>query len=249
MQELPLIKKMAYWIFYGYKFAGILAIPMITLLFMTSTANLLVTGRLNVFGVDIAWAIVYAVCFEMNGLRIVIDATTEALNKKAWSAVIDYGLGILLLSLGAVATFIESLVNTNAIEWSSVVNSIWIVFLVRTVVIVLVCVRECVHYAPLLMKRTDSEQVTELANQTTNVNVQIANILPNQPVCEPEVTEQSLQTVTELVRIPEKSSVRGNKKQTIIELFELEPNLANSEIVRRTGCSKSYVSNVLKELR
>jgi hypothetical protein len=150
MTEFKSIKFVALKLFYLYKMLGVITIPLITLLFIDSTANLLSTGAVTNHNFDIAWAVIYAVCFEMNGLRLIVDARLEQLTQRG-NGVIDYILGVFLVSLGVMTTLIEGLVNSQALAWAELKNVMWAILLTRSVAILGMIVRECVHYAPLIL--------------------------------------------------------------------------------------------------
>lgn len=261
MTEFKSIKWIAHKLFYAYKFLGVITIPLITILFIISTSNLLSSGQVTTTGFDTVWAVIYAICFEMNGLRLVIDGALEWRNKHKGASIVDYIIGCSLVVLGTSTTFIEGMVNAQVMTWGDMKSFVWIVLLVRSLAIIAMIIRECVHYAPLLTGQSEPNQTT---NQTANVTQiivnqtnQTANVTPNQTssqtvteLKQPEPIETELIENTEpnVVLIPEKSSVRGEKKQTIIELRQNNPNITFTEIVRQTGFSKGYVSSVLKQL-
>lgn len=269
MQEFKSIKWIAHKLFYVYKFLGVITIPLITILFIISTSNLLSSGQVTTTGFDTIWAVIYAICFEMNGLRLVIDGALEKrMNHKA-AYIVDFIIGISLVVLGTTTTFIEGLVNAQVMTWEQMKSFVWIVLAVRSLAIIAMIIRECVHYAPLLVDMAanqtpqQTQNVTQVVinqtNQTLNVTPnqtlppnQTSSVIPNQTteLIEGEVSEPNetkLLQNTEPLAIPEKSSV--NKKQTIIDLVQQNPSIKQIEVVRQTGFSKGYVSSVFKELQ
>jgi hypothetical protein len=174
--EFKSINWLAKKFFYLYKLFGVLTIPLISILFIISTANLLSGGNVTTTQFDVAWAVIYSICFEMNGLRLVIDARIEQLNQHQGAARVDYGIGIALVILGTSTTFIEGLVNAKVLAWSDVIAWVWLILLLRSLAVIAMIIRECVHYAPLINQEHAQGAVSDVAPVAAATTITTAQV-------------------------------------------------------------------------
>jgi hypothetical protein len=196
--EFKSINWLAKKFFYLYKLFGVLTIPLISVLFIISTANLLSGGNVTTTQFDVAWAVIYSICFEMNGLRLVIDARLEQLNRHQKAARVDYAIGISLVILGTSTTFIEGMVNAKVLSWSDVIAWVWLVLLLRSIAVICMIIRECVHYAPLLNQEHAQHSEVDNAVPIAAASGNTTHIVEQTQTSAPE-----LQGTSEVKALPE----------------------------------------------
>jgi len=254
MLDFPGITKQARGIARLYKWFGLYSIPLLTIVTVISISNVFTRGQLaQASWLQFLWAIIFAAAIEVNIVRLFFEAKFD---HDRTAKVLGIGLAIV----AGAALLIEGLQQSIGFAWDNPYIQ-WIVgsvIFLRVLVVVVLMAREGSKLAFTLTLLKQEELVNSVQPMYAcpvyfpePKTIQQVFSPIKQPIEQEAFTETEQQENTSVNTssnvVPFSSKPTGDKAKRVQRALKLNPDASLSEIARKTGASRGYVSQIRKD--